>query len=92
VDGLLTAAGCVGSIRKAFEYPQPISDAAALWDLFSSHLPTAVSAGWVEWLPPDQAAEFRRRFLAGAEQMHANGGIAMDRYVFLHRAQAPACS
>ena len=68
----------------------PISDPAALWDLFTSRLPTAVSAGWIEWLPPDQAAEFRRRFLAGAEQMHANGGIAMDRYMVLHRAQAPA--
>ncbi|MGH3922549.1 MAG: class I SAM-dependent methyltransferase [Pseudonocardiaceae bacterium] len=92
VEGLLTAAGFVGSTRQAFEYPQPISDAAALWDLFSSRLPTAASAGWIESLPPDQAAEFRRRFLTGAEQMHANGGIAMDRYVFLHRAQAPAFS
>jgi SAM-dependent methyltransferase len=90
VHGLLAAAGFVGSTRKAFEYPQPIADAAALWDLFSSRLPTAVSAGWVERLPPDQATEFRRRFLTGAEQMHANGGIAMDRYMFMHRAQAPA--
>ena len=90
VDGLLAAAGFVGSTRKTFEYPQPLSDPAALWDLFTSRLPTAVSAGWVEWLPPDQAAEFRRRFLAGAEKMHASGGIAFDRYVFLHRAQAPA--
>lgn len=90
VDGLLAAAGFVGSTRKAFEHPEPISDPAALWDLFTSRLPTAVSAGWIEWLPPDQAAEFRRRFLAGAEQMHASGGIAFDRYVVLHRAQAPA--
>lgn len=90
VDGLLATAGFVGSTRKAFEYPQPISDPAALWDLFTSRLPTAVSAGWIEWLPPDQAAEFRRRFLAGAEQMHASGGIALDRYVVLHRAQSPA--
>ncbi|HSL09244.1 MAG TPA: class I SAM-dependent methyltransferase [Pseudonocardiaceae bacterium] len=90
VYGLLAAAGFVGSTRNAFEYPQPVSDPAALWDLFTSRLPTAVSAGWIEWLPPDQAAEFRRRFLAGAEQMHANGGIAMDRYMILHRAQAPA--
>jgi SAM-dependent methyltransferase len=89
VDGLLAAAGFVGSTRKTFEHPEPISDPAALWDLFTSRLPTAVSAGWIEWLPPDQAAEFRRRFLAGAEQMHASGGIAFDRYMVLHRAQAP---
>lgn len=92
VDRLLTAAGFVGATSKTFEYPQPISHAAALWDLFSSREQTAVSAGWIEWMPPDQAVEFRRRFLAGAEQMHANGGIAMDRYMFLHRAQAPAFS
>ena len=90
VDGLLAEAGFVGSTREAFELPQPISDPAALWDLFNARLPTAVSAGWIEWLPPDRAAEFRRRFLAEAEQMHAGGGIAMDRYVALHRAQAPA--
>ncbi|MGH4009147.1 MAG: class I SAM-dependent methyltransferase [Pseudonocardiaceae bacterium] len=90
VDGLLAAAGFVGSTRKTFEYPQPISDPAALWELFTSRLPTAVSAGWIEWLPPDQATEFRRRFLAGAEQMHTSGGIAFDRYVVLHRAQTPA--
>jgi SAM-dependent methyltransferase len=90
VDGLLAAAGFVGSTHKTFEYPQPISDPAALWDLFTSRLPTAVSAGWIEWLPPDQAAKFHRRFLAGAEQMHASGGIAFDRYMLLHRVQAPA--
>jgi len=90
VDELLAAAGFVGSTLKTFEYPQPISDPAALWDLFTSRLPTAVSAGWIEWLPPDQAAEFHRRFLAGAEQMHASGGIAFDRYMLLHRAQTPA--
>jgi SAM-dependent methyltransferase len=90
VDGLLAAAGFVRSTRTAFELPQPISDPAALWELFSSRLPTAVSAGWIQWLPADQGAEFRRRFLTGAEQMHASGGIAMDRYVFLHRAEAPA--
>jgi SAM-dependent methyltransferase len=90
VDGLLAAAGFVGLTRKAFEHPEPISDPTALWDLFTSRLPAAVAAGWIEWLPPDQAAEFRRRFLAGAEQMHASGGIAFDRYMVLHRAQAPA--
>ena len=89
VDGLLVAAGFVGLTRKTFEYPEPISSPAALWDLFASRLPTAVAAGWMEWLPPDRAAEFRRRFLAGAEQMHVSGGIAKDRYVFLHRAQTP---
>ena len=89
VDGLLAAAGFVGLTRKAFEDSEPFSGPAALWDLFASRLPTAVAAGWMEWLPPDQAAEFRRRFLAGAEQMHASGGIAFDHCVFLHRAQTP---
>jgi SAM-dependent methyltransferase len=90
VDGLLTTAGFVDPTHKTFEYPQPISDPAALWELFTSRLPTAVSAGWIQWLPPDQAAEFRRRFLAGAEHMHTSGGIAFDRYVLLHRAHASA--
>jgi SAM-dependent methyltransferase len=89
VDGLLTAAGFVDPAHKTFEYPQPISDPAALWDLFNSRLPTAVSAGWIQWLPPEQATEFHRRFLTGAEHMHASSGIAFDRYMILHRAQAP---
>jgi SAM-dependent methyltransferase len=89
VAGLLAEAGFVGLSRKAFEYPQPISDPVALWDLFTSRLPSAVSAGWIDWLPSDQATEFRGRFLAGAERMHTSGGIAMDRYMFLHRALAP---
>jgi ubiquinone/menaquinone biosynthesis C-methylase UbiE len=87
---LLAAAGFIDPTRKTFEYPQPIPNPAALWDLFTSRLPTAVSAGWIQWLPPDQAAEFHHRFLAGAEQMHTSGGIAFDRYMLLHRAHAPA--
>jgi hypothetical protein len=74
--------------RKAFEYSEPIAGPAALWELFTSRLPNAVSAGWVEWLPSDRAAEFRRRFLDGAERMHASGGIAFDRYLDMHRALA----
>jgi SAM-dependent methyltransferase len=89
VDGLLAAAGFVGLARKDFTVPQPVAGPMALWDLVSSRLPTAVSAGWIDLLPPDAAAEFRRRFLAGAERMHAGGGIALDRYIFLHRALAP---
>jgi SAM-dependent methyltransferase len=89
IGGLLTAAGFVSLVHKDFELPQPVAGPAALWDLFSSRLPTAVSAGWIEWLPPDRAAEFRRRFLDGAERMHTAGGITFDRYVLLHRALAP---
>ncbi|HEV2784067.1 MAG TPA: class I SAM-dependent methyltransferase [Actinophytocola sp.] len=89
VAALLTTAGFVGWTRRDFELPVPIPDPAALWDLFAARLPTAVSAGWVDRLPPEREAEFRRRFLAGAERMHAGGGIALDRYVVLHRALAP---
>lgn len=90
VAGLLAAAGFVGLTRKDFDHPEPISDPVALWDLFATRLPAAVSAGWIEWLPPDRAAEFHSRFLAGAEQMHASGGITFERHVVLHRALAPA--
>jgi SAM-dependent methyltransferase len=85
----LTAAGFVSVSRKDFQLPVPISGPAELWETFSSRLPSAVSAGWVDRLPIEAAAEFRHRFLAGAERMHATGGIAMDRYIVLHRATAP---
>jgi SAM-dependent methyltransferase len=88
--GLLDAAGFTGLTGRDFEHPEPVSDPAALWDLFASRLPAAVSSGSIEWLPPDRAAEFHRRFLAGAEQMHAAGGIAFDRHLTMHRALAPA--
>jgi SAM-dependent methyltransferase len=89
VAGLLTAAGFVGLSRKAFEHSEPFADPAALWELFASRLPTAMSAGWIESLPPGRAAEFRRRFLDGAGQMHAGGGIAFDRHLVMHRALVP---
>jgi SAM-dependent methyltransferase len=88
VAGLLTAAGFARPEQRPFTHPEPVADAAALWQVFSSRLPTAVSSGWIDWLPPDRAAEFCRRFLAGAERMHATGGITFDRYLVLHRAQA----
>jgi SAM-dependent methyltransferase len=88
VAGLLASAGFTRPEQRAFTHPEPVADAASLWELFSSRLPTAVSAGWIDWLPPDRAADFRRRFLLGAERMHATGGIAFDRYLLLHRAQA----
>jgi len=87
---LLAAAGFGGVAGTDFRYPGPIAGPAALWELFSARLPTAVSAGWVEWLPAERAAEFRRRFLAGAERMHGGGGISFDRHVIMYRATAPA--
>lgn len=89
VAGMLTAAGFVGLARKDFKLSEPVAGPDALWDLFSSRLLTAVSAGWVEWLPPEAAAEFRDRFLAGAKRMHAGGGISFDRHMYLYRALAP---
>jgi len=86
VAHLLTDAGFASISRKAIVHRQPVRDATALWDLFNSRLPTAVSSGWISQLPPEAAAEFHRRFLIGADQMHALGGIAFDRYLVLHRA------
>jgi SAM-dependent methyltransferase len=89
MPGLLTEAGFVSLVRRDFELPQPVAGAEALWELFSSRLPTAVAAGWIDRLAPAEAGEFRRRFLDGAERMRAGGEIALDRYVLLHRAIAP---
>lgn len=89
VAGLLAAAGFTALARRDFDHSEPVADPAALWDLFASRLPAAVSSGSIEWLPPDQAAEFQRRLLTGAERMHANGGIAFDRHLVMHRALAP---
>lgn len=83
---LLAEAGFTGITRKDVVHRQPIRNPAALWELFNSRLPTAVSAGWIAQLPPSAAAEFRQRFLAGAERMHTLGGIAFDRYLILYRA------
>jgi SAM-dependent methyltransferase len=86
---LLAATGFRQQEQRDFHLPVPVAGPAALWEVFASRLPTAMSAGWVDRLDPDRAADFRRRFLAGAEDMHRNGGITMDRYMIMHRATVP---
>jgi SAM-dependent methyltransferase len=92
IPDLLTSSGFVAAARKEVVFPAPVRDAAAFWDLFNSQLPTAISAGWIDRLPPPAFAEFHRRFLAGAEQMHASGGISFDRHLVLHRAYSSSIS
>jgi hypothetical protein len=79
-----------GQERRDFHLPVPIAGPSALWELFAARLPMAESTGAVERLPRDRAEDFRGRFLAGAEVMHADGGIAMDRHMIMHRAVKPA--
>jgi SAM-dependent methyltransferase len=51
------------------------------WDWSMSH----GFRGYVDSLGPELAGEFRARMFAGLEQMHANGGIAVDRPVAFNR-------
>jgi hypothetical protein len=90
ISTLLAEAGFVGREQRDFHLPVPIPGPSALWDLFASRLPMAESAGAVDRQPPDRAEEFRRRFLAGAEEMHARGGISMDRHMIMYRATKPS--
>lgn len=89
VPGLLRRADFTRQHQQDFHLPVPITGSAALWHLFATRLPIAESAGWVARQSQTGAEEFRRRFLAGAEQMHIDGGITMDRHMVMYRATTP---
>jgi ubiquinone/menaquinone biosynthesis C-methylase UbiE len=85
LGGLLADAGFVGLTSRPVEMPLTISEPAALWDWL---IPRGL-ADALQRMPADRNAEFRRKFLAGAEHMHADGGIVLDFRATLHRAHAP---
>jgi SAM-dependent methyltransferase len=85
LDALLAAAGFETPARAEVDVPKPIAGPRALWNwLALQGVPQALEA-----LPPQRAAEFRRAFFAGAEAMHADGGIVLDFGATLHRAVHP---
>jgi SAM-dependent methyltransferase len=83
---LLVSAGFVDLATRPVEMPVPLADASALWEWLGSRgLADAVRS-----LPDDRAADFRERFLAGAETMHEERGIVLDFRATLHKAYAAA--
>jgi SAM-dependent methyltransferase len=85
LTALLADAGFVNPARQFVEMPVSIADPATLWDWL---IPRGL-ADALQRIPADRNAEFRRKFLAGAERMHADGGIVLDVRATLHRAHAP---
>ena len=82
LEDLLRDAGFVDLVKESVEMPRPIADPAALW----------------EWLAPrgiselmqalgERGPEFHRRFLSAAQEMHDDGGIALEFAATLHRGQ-----
>jgi SAM-dependent methyltransferase len=60
-----------------------IRDPEHYWDWSMSH----GFRGYVESLGPQLGAELRTRMLAGLEQVHASGGITLDRTVAFTRVR-----
>jgi hypothetical protein len=86
LDSLLGEAGFDQLTRTEVDIPKPMAGPEALWNwLDLQGVPQALTA-----LPPDRAAEFRREFFAGAERMHAEGGIVLNFAATLHRGANPA--
>jgi hypothetical protein len=83
LDTVLAEAGFVDLVRESVEMPLPIADPQALWEWL---IPRGLTEA-VQLLPTARAEEFRQRFLAGAGQMHDNGGIVLDFAATLHRAR-----
>jgi SAM-dependent methyltransferase len=82
LDALLAAAGFEQVTHTEIDLPKPIASPDALWDwLALQGVPQALEA-----IPADRAEAFRAAFFAGAEAMHANGGIVLDFGATLHRA------
>jgi SAM-dependent methyltransferase len=83
---LLSGAGFVDLATLPVEMPVPLADPSALWDWLEPRgLGDAVRA-----LPNDRGEQFRDRFLAGAERMHADAGIVLDFRATLHKARSPS--
>lgn len=83
---LLAEAGFIELTQRQVAAAVQVPGPSALWELLESQMSMAA----VETLPTRRAAEFRRRFWAGAEHMHAHGGIILDHNAILHRAITPA--
>ena len=80
LDTLLVAAGFGQLNRVEVDIPKALPGPRALWSWLSLQgVPQALDA-----LPARRAAQFRRAFLAGAEAMHADGGIVLDFGATLH--------
>jgi SAM-dependent methyltransferase len=85
LDELLVDAGFTAPARVEIDIPKPLPSPSALWDEFARLGIDEVLAA----LPADRAAEFRERFFLGAQEMHDNGGIALEFGATLHRATLP---
>ena len=81
LDGLLVEAGFSALASVLVEMPVPLVDASALWDWLA---PRGLGDA-VRRLPDARSEAFRERFLAGAEGMHASGGIVLDFRATLHK-------
>lgn len=82
LDGLLAEAGFARVTRTEVDIPKPIASPDALWDwLALQGVPQALEA-----IPAERADAFRAAFFAGAQAMHADGGIVLDFGATLHRA------
>jgi SAM-dependent methyltransferase len=81
LDTLLAEAGFDRLTRTEVDIPKPMAGPRVLWKwLELQGVPQALEA-----LSPERAAEFRAAFFAGAEEMHAEGGIVLDFGATLHR-------
>lgn len=85
LDTLLERSGFVGMTKRTIEMPLSMPDPQALWDWLA---PQGL-AGILQTMPDERGAEFRRRFFAGAEHMHAHGGIVLEFAATLHLARVP---
>jgi ubiquinone/menaquinone biosynthesis C-methylase UbiE len=86
LDSLLAEAGFADVARQPVDMPVPMTDSSALWNWLTPRgLTEALQA-----MPDAKSEQFRERFLAGAERMHADGGIVLDFRATLHKATAPA--
>jgi ubiquinone/menaquinone biosynthesis C-methylase UbiE len=83
LETLLSEAGFTDMSRRSIEIPKPLADPIALWEWM---LPRGLTE-MVLVLPAERVAEFRRRFLAGAQRMHDDGGIVLEFAATLHRAR-----
>lgn len=85
LDGLLGAAGFAAPTHVEVDLPKPLAGPAQLWEWLAAQGVSAVLAA----LPAERAERFRAEFDAGAERMHADGGIVLEFGATLHLATRP---
>jgi len=86
LDNLLGAAGFTGLTRVEADAPKALDGPEPLWRWLADQGVTAA----VDALPPADAERFRAEFRAGAERMHAEGGIVLEFGATLHLATRAA--